>query len=282
METKLSKAEQKQANAEQEISNLKSDNKRLMERIDELEKDWNDVDDNESVEDENEEDEEDQKTIIKSKKGRTKHKEESKSRTYKLDPSLKKFSGRGDVGKFIFVADIALENAKVPKNEQLKLLAPHFEGNALGYLVTFINEGKNSWEDFKKILRKQFTPFNYKTKIKNEIESIKHYGNFTSFMNRFLFLINQVESFKKIDEEDKIRFFLNALKPDTRVDTSTRRPKTLLDAIDFAQQYEQMNKPNNQINNVNYDNSKNANKNNRFKNRFNNNGNFNKIILWKF
>jgi len=97
----LSKAEQKQANAEQEISNLKPDNKRLMERIDELEKDWNDVDDNESVEDENEEDEEDQETIIKSKKGRTKHKEESKSRTYKLDPSLKKFSGRGDVEKFI-------------------------------------------------------------------------------------------------------------------------------------------------------------------------------------
>ena len=47
-------------------------------------------------------------------------------------------------------------------------------------------------------------------------------------------LINQIENFRKIDEDDKIRNFLKALRPDTRINVDISKPKTLLEAIEIA------------------------------------------------
>ncbi len=82
----------------------------------------------------------------------------TKPHTYKLDSSVKIFSGRGDIADFIFVADMALQNQNVPPYRQLNVMGPHFAGAPLQYSRMFISEGKNSWSDFKKILLKQYTP----------------------------------------------------------------------------------------------------------------------------
>ena len=74
---------------------------------------------------------------------------EQNQRTYKLDASLKSFAGGEDVNNFIFIADIALKNAKVPEDEHLNHLTTHFKGRALQYLMNFKQTGNNSWNDFK-------------------------------------------------------------------------------------------------------------------------------------
>ena len=93
---------------EREAQDLKLRNNQLNNRIRELEEEdeeWEDVD-----EDEN-----------KNKKKETLDKSiQDKTRTYKLDSSLRPFSGRGDVKNFIYVADVAIEMANVPPDKQLK------------------------------------------------------------------------------------------------------------------------------------------------------------------
>lgn len=130
------------------------------------------------------------------------NKSSTRTSSYKLDPNLGKFSGKGDVEAFLFVADSALKAANVPLDQQLVKMIPHFVNGPLSYLRSFVDAGNNSWPDFKKILRERYTPFDQERKLRNELLTIKHYGNFENFSRKFLLLVNQQKT--KVDELDKI------------------------------------------------------------------------------
>ena len=72
----------------------------------------------------------------------TKSKSKKKTTSAKLDPNIGKYSGRGDIEHFLFVADSALKVANVHPDDQIMKMIPHFVGGPLQYLKSFVDEGK--------------------------------------------------------------------------------------------------------------------------------------------
>ena len=252
--------------ADNELVDLKVTNRELAKEIEELKRDQF----TSSSSDENEEDDDKNQHYQPKIKVDTEHTLEStKSHTYKLDSSVKIFSGRGDIADFIFVADMALQNQNVPPNRQLNVMGPHFAGAPLQYLRMFISEGKSSWSDFKKILLKQYTPIDQDRKIKQDLQSIKHYGNFESFTRKFLLLINKQTT--KMDEKDKIFHFVNALKAEAKHEVLQRGPKSLDQAIKIATNFEELKKESGQINSINTNDKQDKNYKSK-SDKYNNNG----------
>ena len=206
---------------------------------------------------------------------------EGKPRNLKLDSNLKSFDGRQDVAKWLFVADTAMKNAQIPDNMQVSIITPYLKGLPLEYLVRFVKEGNNSWDEFKKLLTKLFTPKNQEIKVKQELVSFKQYGNFDAFTRRFLSLLNQ----QNVDycDSDKIFFFSNALRNDTAYEVTRSNVKTLTEAIDIATTFEQFKSKTNHVNNINQNSIphkktyNNPNDNKKSPKRFNNNNNRNNI-----
>jgi hypothetical protein len=142
------------------------------------------------------------------------------TRSYKLPASvslphinslpLPKFDGRQDLDKWLYIVDTQLELLNVPKRMQLKVVSPHFAGLALELLLKYAKvDHKNSWTKFKKELNKLFKTRDHDNKIRNEILSIKHYGNFDSFTRKFLSLLNQAPD--EYNEEERFFHFTRAL-----------------------------------------------------------------------
>ena len=125
--------------------------------------------------------------------------------------------------------------AGVPEEMKLKILTSHFSGGPLEYLKQFNNKGMSSWNDFKVILRNIYTPVDHQKKLKTELVTMKHYGNFENLTRKFLLLVNQqVDGY---NEQQKIIFFLNALSPETKHDVENRDPQTLRKAIELATRF---------------------------------------------
>jgi hypothetical protein len=161
---------------------------------------------------------------------------------YKLDSNIKAFDGRGDVENFIFVADTALHNNNIPRSKQLGLLTPYFSGTALEYLRRFSKNGNNSWEEFKKILRDQYTPIDRKEMLMDDLMNFKQYGqNFDGFVRQYMSLINRQTAI--LTEEQKLYHFVRALRNETRYEVKRSDPKTLEDAIKAATTFERLKTP---------------------------------------
>ena len=167
---------------------------------------------------------------------------QKRHRIYKLDSNIKAFDGRGDVENFIFVADTALHNNNIPRNKQLGLLTPYFSGTALEYLRRFSKNGNNSWEEFKKILRDQYTPIDRKEMLMDDLMNFKQYGqNFDGFVRQYMSLINRQTAI--LTEEQKLYHFVRALRNETRYEVKRSDPKTLEDAIKAATTFERLKAP---------------------------------------
>jgi hypothetical protein len=183
-----------------------------------------------------------------SRTGKSKSTRDGKS--YKLPTSIPKFDGRQDLEKWLFIVDTQLKILSVPRKLKLDVVSPHFAGLALEYLIKFRKvDRKKSWSKFKKELRRVFATHDRENKIRKEIMSIKHYGNFTSFIRKFLSLLNQAPD--DYNENERIFFFTNALSMEAQHDLKRAKPRTLTEAIEIATLFDEMHPVNRQANHVN-------------------------------
>ena len=188
-------------------------------------------------------------------------------KSYKLPTSIPKFDGRQDLEKWLFIVDTQLRILSVPRKLKLDVVSPHFAGLALEYLIKFRKvDRKKSWSKFKRELRRVFATHDRENKIRKEIMSIKHYGNFTSFTRKFLSLLNQAPD--DYNENERIFFFTNALSMEAQHDLKRAKPRTLTEAIEIATLYDEMHPVNRHANHVNATNG-NSNSTKKKKNRNN-------------
>jgi hypothetical protein len=87
----------------------------------------------------------------------------------------------------------------------MDIVTPHLNGTVLEFLIHFRKYVDDKKSSFKKELRNRFTPHDRDNKIRRELQTIRHVGNFEKFKLKFLSLVNQYPD--KLSEEQLVFLF---------------------------------------------------------------------------
>jgi hypothetical protein len=189
--------------------------------------------------------------------------DQSNTKKPKLDSNTPIFKG-GNVDNWLFVVNQNFALAKINNQDKLKVISSYLRGRPLQTLINFVRENPyGDWIHFSQVLKDNFSPINKEQAIRVKLGKVRHDNDFNKFVNQFLAIANQDTT---LNEDDRIYFFSQALKPNTRAEVTAKNPRTLNDAIRLATAYENCRFGNNNM-------SKN---NNNYKNKFNNKNKFNK------
>ena len=95
-----------------------------------------------------------------------------------------------------------------------------------------------NWDAMKKLLIKQFQVFNRETEVRDRYTSLRQQGNVNDYITRFRALVVELPD---ESEANQIYQFLKGLKPEIQARTRTHKPKTLLEAMDIADEADRAN-----------------------------------------
>ena len=93
----------------------------------------------------------------------------------------------------------------------------------------------DDWEDFATTLRAAFQPPNYEQYVRQQIRNLRQTGSVQSYTSQFRNLVGQTTG---MGEQDQITYFIEGLKPATKMEVSYRAPATFEDAWKTAIQYD--------------------------------------------
>ena len=96
---------------------------------------------------------------------------------------------------WFFCIDNQLYASGIPDEIVLPLLSNYVNGTALQLLKSYMREGKNSWTEFKTILRNTFQPIDFVFRTRAELHHLKQGNDSIDNYNRnFLRLSTQISS----------------------------------------------------------------------------------------
>ena len=162
-------------------------------------------------------------------------------RQYKLPPGTPMFMAEGrSCDDWFFCIDNQLYASGIPDEIVLPLLSNYVNGTALQLLKSYMREGKNSWTEFKTILRNTFQPIDFDFRTRAELHHLKQGNDSIDNYNRnFLRLSTQISSLTL----DEIIFkYKIGLDDRTRYEVERKNPRSLEQAIATATQYEHSNR----------------------------------------
>ena len=91
------------------------------------------------------------------------------------------------------------------------------------------------WEDFCKGITTAFQPVNHAQQVRLQLQRLKQTTSVRDYNTAFLELIGQLDH---IDEDDKVAYYTNGLKSQTRMELTYKAPRTLERAINLATKYD--------------------------------------------
>jgi hypothetical protein len=138
-----------------------------------------------------------------------------------------------------------LFNAQGIKDEQKKIYyaATGFEDAALHWYLNKVAAAKAGdednafadWATFATELRQAFQPPNYQQHLRQQLKNLKQVRSVQEYSSQFRNLVGQTE---EMGEQDKIAYFIDGLKPSTKMEVSYRAPQTFEEAWKSAIQYD--------------------------------------------
>ena len=154
----------------------------------------------------------------------------------KINSSIEDFSGKPNERVDLWLEStrrILLTAGYDNSHQMVETASTFLKGIALQTLQYAEREYKNmDWSRFEKIMKKRFLPIDFQTKLRNELSTLNQTRSFSEYLNKFQMIINQIE---KMDEADKIFYFINGLNTSTKQFVKIKVPKSLNSAIKYAQ-----------------------------------------------
>ena len=158
-----------------------------------------------------------------------------------------------DIDEFIFLIENNFSTNRTNEKDKVSIVANFLRNLALSTYRSIINtEPYISWNDLKKLFLKRFRAENFQSLIRLKLAKLKQTGVFSEYLTKFQAIMNKIE---KMDEYDKIHWFVEGLEHKTRMEVGYRSPKTLVQAIEIATQFDRYHSPEteNEVN-INYTN----------------------------
>ena len=91
------------------------------------------------------------------------------------------------------------------------------------------------WNDFAKKLREAFEPPHYQQHLRKQLKQLRQTGSVHEYGTQFRNLVGQITV---MEELDKVAYFVDGLKPATRMEVNYQSPETLDDAWKLALRYD--------------------------------------------
>lgn len=88
-----------------------------------------------------------------------------------------------------------------------------------------------NWAALAQLLADQFQTFNHDTDVRDQFSALRQTGTVTAYIAKFRSVIVELPN---MPPEDQIYQFLKGLKPEIQARTRTHKPKTLVEAMDIA------------------------------------------------
>ena len=92
-----------------------------------------------------------------------------------------------------------------------------------------------NWGSFCKGITNAFQPVNHSQQIRLQLQRLKQTTSVREYTTTFLELVGQLNH---IDEDDKVVYYTNGLKSQTRMELTYKVPRTLEKAIDLATKFD--------------------------------------------
>ena len=146
------------------------------------------------------------------------------------------YSGNEDLTAWFFLLEDKFKMCGIKSEEKVDLAKSYLRGAALTLYMTIREDGPLSFEKFKAELLAIFQPFDNQTTTREELGHLKQEGNdFDEYVRRFQRLIIRL---KNATEFEKIFFFKNGLSRGAAERVRELEPKTLLEAMKIARNFE--------------------------------------------
>ncbi len=93
----------------------------------------------------------------------------------------------------------------------------------------------NTWLEFANAIRNAFQPPNYQQYLRQQLKKLRQTGTVQEYTSQFQNLIGQIEN---MGELDQVTYYIDGLKPATKMEVAYHAPDTLERAINRAIQYD--------------------------------------------
>ena len=111
------------------------------------------------------------------------------------------------------------------------------QGAALHWYLqkTTIANAFTSWDDFANQLRAAFEPPHYQQHLHKQLKQLRQTGSVHEYGTEFRNLVGQITA---MEELDKVAYFIDGLKPATKMEVNYQAPETLENAWKLAIRYD--------------------------------------------
>ena len=175
-------------------------------------------------------------------------------RVNKLIKPLKEFSGRDKnkdiIEDWLYTANRILEASGIT-NDQNKIFhaSNYLTDSALHYFQAYEKAGKfNTWEEFAGAMKRKYRPLDHEQNVREQLRSIKQTKGINDYIDDFRILMNRVN---RMEEEDKIAYFIHGLQEDTERYVQLNNPKSLEETILIAENFERFKRRDDKRSNLN-------------------------------
>jgi hypothetical protein len=150
------------------------------------------------------------------------------------------FSGKynENVEDWLFIVEHNLRKARIPETAKLGEIIEYVRGTPLSILREHLQNGKTSWEDFRKTLIKTFKPVNFELETLNQLRELKQrdFKFIGQYVNKFLNLTTKI----KLTEKEKFNYFLGGLSSSFVYEIKMRQASNMDEAVAIAMQFEKV------------------------------------------
>ena len=92
-----------------------------------------------------------------------------------------------------------------------------------------------SWDEFKKELKESFQPPHYQQYLRTQLKHLRQTGTVQEYASQFRNVVSQIDNMGPLDQ---VAYFIDGLKPATRMEVSYQAPETFEDAWKLAIRYD--------------------------------------------
>ena len=158
------------------------------------------------------------------------------TKTYKLDPNTKVFTGSSGerLSQWIFIINDAFTSINVTSDKiKLALITNYVKGMALNTLMRYKTEENPSWDGFVKLLKEQYEDSNLDYKLRTQFFHLKMETSFPRYLAKFHELLNQLPSLT-YDNQTVLDRFTDGLSKEMAFHVKREKCKTLNQAIEIC------------------------------------------------
>ena len=125
------------------------------------------------------------------------------------------------------------------EGKMIHYAATGFEDAALHWFVNKVKDSTTSafttWTQFVKELKDSFQPPHYQQYLRTQLRALRQEGTVQEYSSQFRNLVLQIDNMGPLDQ---VAYYVDGLKPATRMEVSYQAPESLDEAVKMAVRYD--------------------------------------------